>query len=459
MAGGWRRDRPHDVSSSSPSAAADNSRRAVLALAWPIVLANIATPLLALTDTAVIGRVGSTADLGGLALGGLMFNLLYWSFGFLRMGTTGFVAQADGAGDTAAVRAHLLRALLVAQVCGFGLLALQWPLLRAGLALFDASGAVEGVAAQYLGIRLWSAPASLAIVAMMGCLIGLGASRMVLAVQLILNGLNIGLDLLLGVGFGLGIVGVAAGTVLAEWIAAGISLLLVRRSLRARQRDPEPLWPVRRLRNRRGWGELLAANGDIMLRTLCLLFGFAWFTNRGAQFGDTILAANHLLLQFVTFSAYFLDGFANAAESRVGQAIGARRVDWLDAVVRTSSQLAVGTAAALAGGVWLLGPVFIAVLTDIEAVRTTASAFLPWTAVYILLSVGAFQLDGVFIGAGRTRAMRNASLAALLVFLGVSWALTAWQNHGLWTAFVVYVVARAATLLLAYPALRRTAMP
>lgn len=438
-------------------AAADNRPGAILALAWPIVLANIATPLLALTDTAIIGRVGSTADLGGLALGGLMFNLLYWAFGFLRMGTTGFVARADGAGDSVAVRAHLLRALLLAGLCGAGLLLCQWPLLVGGLALFEASGAVESVAAEYLRIRLWSAPASLAIVAMMGCLIGLGASRTVLAVQLVLNGLNITLDLLLGVGFGLGIVGVAIGTVIAEWLAAGLALLLVHRALRARQTDTGPMWPLERLRNRQGWRELLAANGDIMLRTLCLLFGFAWFTNQGAQFGDTVLAANHLLLQFVTFSAYFLDGFANAAESRVGQAIGARRIDWLDAVVRTSCWLAAATAAVLAGTVLLLGPLFIGVLTDLEAVRRTAEAFLPWTSVYILLSVGAFQLDGIFIGASRTRAMRNASLAALLVFLGVSHSLSAWQNLGLWAAFVVYVAARAGTLLVAYPALRRMA--
>lgn len=437
---------------------ADNSRRAILALAWPIVLANIAAPLLALTDTAIIGRIGSTADLGGLALGSLLFNLLYWTFGFLRMGTTGFVANANGRDDSAAVRAHVLRAGLMGLVCGSALTALQVPLLAAGLAVFDASTAVEGVAAQYLQIRLWSAPASLLIVAIMGGLIGLGDSRSVLIVQVLLNSLNIVLDLALGVGLGLGIVGVALGTVIAEWLAAGLALVLLRRVLASRANDDEPLLPLARLRNWAGWRAVLGANGDIMLRTLCLLLGFAWFTNRGAQFGDTVLAANHLLLQFITFSAFFLDGFANAAESRVGAAVGARRVDRLDTVVRHSTQLAVATAAGLAAGVWLLGPSLIGLLTDLPDVREQASAFLPWTAAYVLLSVGAFQLDGIFIGASQTRAMRNASLVAVLIFLALSLALGSWQNLGLWLAFVGYVIARACTLLVAYPSLRRRAI-
>lgn len=437
---------------------ADNSHRAILALAWPIVLANIAAPLLALTDTAIIGRIGTTADLGGLALGSLLFNLLYWTFGFLRMGTTGFVAQANGIDDSAAIRAHLLRAGLLALACGSALVALQWPLLTLGLGAFDASEAVEGVAAQYLQIRLWSAPASLIIVAIMGGLIGLGDSRSVLIVQLLLNGLNIVLDVALGVGLGLGIVGVAIGTVIAEWLAAGLALILLRRVLLADSKDDEPLLPLARLRNWAGWRAVLSANGDIMLRTLCLLLGFAWFTNRGAQFGDSVLAANHLLLQFITFSAFFLDGFANAAESRVGAALGARRVAQLDRVVRNSTQLAIATAALLAGAVWGLGPLIVHALTDLPDVAAVALAYLPWTAVYVLLSVGAFQLDGIFIGASQTRAMRNASLVAVLIFLGLSLTLHSWQNFGLWLAFIGYVVARACTLLVAYPALRRRAI-
>ena len=437
---------------------ADNSRRAILALAWPIVLANIAAPLLALTDTAIIGRIGSTADLGGLALGSLLFNLLYWTFGFLRMGTTGFVANANGRGDSAAVRAQILRAGLMALACGSALTALQLPLLAAGLAVFDASAAVEGVAAEYLSIRLWSTPASLLIVAIMGGLIGLGDSRSVLVVQVVLNGLNIVLDLSLGVGLGLGIVGVAMGTVIAEWLAAGLAVLLLRRVLAARATDDEPLLPLARLRNWAGWRAVLSANGDIMLRTLCLLLGFAWFTNRGAQFGDAVLAANHLLLQFVTFSAFFLDGFANAAESRVGAALGARRVERLDRVVRNSTQLAVATATVLAVCVALFGPLMIDALTDLQQVRDLAKNHLLWTALYVLLSVGAFQLDGIFIGASQTRAMRNASFAAVLIFLALSLLLGSWQNLGLWLAMVGYVVARACTLLVAYPALRRRAM-
>ncbi|WP_019398616.1 MATE family efflux transporter, partial [Pseudoxanthomonas sp. GW2] len=212
--------------------------------------------------------------------------------------------------------------------------------------------------------------------------------------------------------------------------------------------DGEPFLPWARIGDRARLRRTLAANGDIMLRTLCLLGGFGWFARQGAALGDATLAANHLLLQLVSFSAFFLDGFAYVAEAQVGHAVGARDQGRFRRAVRLSSELAAGTAVALAVLLWLGGASVVGLLTTLADVAAVALAHLPWVALYVLLSVAAFQLDGIFIGATRTRQMRNAGLASLAVFLLVQWPLTAaWGNHGLWAAFVVFVVARALALL------------
>jgi MATE family multidrug resistance protein len=425
-------------------------------LAWPLILANSTVPLLGLVDTAVIGHTGRSVDLGAIALGALIFNVLFWGFGFLRMGTTGFAAQADGAGDELEVRAVLGRAVLLAAAIGLGLILLQAPIASATLRLLGASPAVEGITRGYILTRIWGAPASLALYAVMGLLIGLGHSGRLLRVQLLLNGLNMLLDVLFAGLLGWGARGIALGTAVAEWLAVAYAGWITLRLLAGRRRAVGPFWPWRRIVDPARLRQTLAANGDIMLRTLLLLFGFAWFMDRSARFGDGVLAGNHILLQFVSFSAFFLDGFAYATETLVGRAMGAGRRDLLDAAVRTASRLAAGTAAALAMGIVVLGPWAVAALTDLAEVRAAAQRYLPYAAVYVLLAVAAFQLDGIFIGATRTRAMRNASLAAIVAFLAASWPLVEWAgNDGLWAAFIVFVVARALALGAYYPALRR----
>jgi len=433
------------------------SRGSVFRIAWPIILANAAVPLLGLVDTAVIGNVGTVADLGAIALGALIVSFLLWGFGFLRMGAAGFVAQAAGAGEEAEVRAALGRSLLLAIGIGTTLLVLQLPLVWLALRLFGASEAVESLSREYLHLRIWGAPASLALFALTGCLIGLGRSRTLLALQLLLNGLNILLDVVFAGLLGWGVRGIALGTAIAEWLTLAVALWLVVRLLRSRQADAEALWPWPRIRDAAKLARTLGANADIMLRTLLMLFAFGWFTNEGAAFGDRVLAANHVLLQLISFSAYFLDGHAFAAEALVGQALGARRVAQFDLAVRRSSELAAATAVVLAALLYAGGGLCVKVLTDLPSVRETAAAYLPHAALYVLVSVAAFQLDGIFIGATRTRAMRNASAASVAVFL-LAWALLvpAFGNDGLWNAFIVYVVARAVTLGLAYPALRRS---
>lgn len=437
------------------TAAETLTRRAVLRDAWPIILANAAVPMLGLVDTAVMGHFGTTADLGALALGALLFNFVYWSFGFLRMGTTGFVAQAAGAGDEPEVRATLARGMLLATGLGLALLVLQWPLARAYFGLMDGSAAVQSAAAEYFHARIWGAPAALGLYAISGLLIGLGRSRELLTVQLLLNGLNAALDVWFAGGLGLGARGIGLGTAIAEWTTLGVAGAVAWRVLRARHTDAAPFLAWARIVDAARLRKMLATNGDILVRTLCLLFAFAWFAKTGAGFGDAPLAANHLLLQLVAFSAFFLDGFAFVAEARVGVAWGARDRARFGRAVRLTSELAAGAALLLALAILVLGDAAVAVLTSLPDVRALATAFLPWAALYVLLSVAAFQLDGVFIGTTQTRAMRQAGLLSLGVFLLAAWPATAlWGNHGLWAAFVLFVVARAVALLPHYRRMR-----
>lgn len=441
-----------------PARAPSHAR--IFAIAWPIIGANIAQPLLGLVDTAVIGRLGEVTDLGAIALGALIFSLLYWTFGFLRMGTTGFTAQADGAGDTAEVRATLARALLLAGLLSLFLLVLQWPIGVLALWVFDASAAVEAVTAEYFAVRIWGAPAALGLFAVYGSLIGLGRTRELLVVQVAMNSLNIVLDLVFAGVLGWGVAGIALGTAISEWLALALGLTLVWRGLRARHTDAEAFWPAARIARLADGLAMLRANTDIMIRTLAMLVCFAAFTNAGARFGDAVLAANHILLQFITFSAFFLDGYAFAAESLVGRAIGQRRRDVFDAAVRRTTHFAIATALALAATILLLGETVVHALTTLPAVRDNAVAFLPWTAGYVAVSFAAFQLDGIFIAATRTRAMRNASLVAAAVFGVLAWWWTGIAgNTGLWAAFTVYVIARAVALGAVYPRLRAAVGP
>jgi len=429
------------------------TRASVARQAWPIILANAALPALGLVDTAVIGHFGSEVDLGALALGSLLFNFIYWTFVFLRMSTTGFVAQAHGAGDDAGVRATLARSVLLGLALGVAVIAVQLPLGWLYFGLVDGSAAVEAVASEYYLARVWGAPAALALYAYSGALIALGKSRALLGVHLFLNGLNAALDIWFAAGLGMGARGIGFGTAIAEWTTCILATLILVRLLRRRHQDGAPFLVWRQILDPALVRASLQANGNIMLRTLCLLAGFGFVTNQSARFGDVTLAANHVLLQFVSFSAFFLDGFAYVAEAQVGAAVGSRDQGRFRRVVRLTSELAFATAAILAAGVFLFGPRILELLTSLPDVTAAAATYLPWAALYVFFSVGAFQLDGVFIGATRTREMRNAGLVAVSIFLAAALPLVdLFGNHGLWGAFVLFVIARGATLL---PSFRR----
>ena len=425
--------------------------------AWPIILANASVPLLGLVDTAVIGNIGSVEDLGAIAFGALIFSFVYWSFGFLRMGTTGFTAQAAGAGDVTEVRAVLGRALFMSVSLGILLIFLQWPIRLIAFSLLGGTESVEILASDYFQIRIWGAPATLTNFALMGLLVGLGLSKSLLLVQLFLNTLNILLDVWFAAILELGVAGIALGTVLAEWMTVFLAGWLIFRKLRQSKRPTEAFWPKVRILDKSMLMKTLSANADIMIRTLLLVFSFAFFVNQSARFGDVLLAANHILLQLISFAAFFLDGYAFVVEALTGSAIGAKQLSRFDLAVRRSTVLALVTAIGLAAVTWFWGEAAIGLLTDLTEVRLAAGSMLIFAAVYIICSFAAFQLDGVFIGASFTREMRNAAILSLLIFLLAWWFLERnFGINGLWWAMIIYVIARAGALLMYFPLLRHS---
>jgi len=421
-------------------------------LAGPIMLSNVSTPLLGAVDTAVVGHLPDPAYIGGVALGAVIFNFLYWGFGFLRMGTTGFTAQAYGAADRAEIGATLVRPLLLAAGLGLALIALQDPIGLLAQKLIEGSAQVKSYADIYYRIRIWSAPAALANYAILGWLLGTQRPRTALALQIGLNGINIALDLVFVLGLGWDVAGVASATLVAE-IAAALAGLAVALRIASRI-GGGPDW-ARVLRRERLLA-LLRVNADIFVRTLCLVAAFAYFTAQGARMGDVPLAANAILMNLQQFMAYGLDGFAHAAEILAGGAIGAGSRSAFREVVRITSAWAVATAAAVAAIYAALGPLIVAAFTAIPEVRAAAAGYLPWMILSPLVSVWSFQLDGIFIGATRTAEMRNAMLLSLALFLGACRLLVpALGNDGLWLAFVLFMAARALTLGAFFPRLAR----
>ncbi|AUN93597.1 MATE family efflux transporter [Pseudazoarcus pumilus] len=427
------------------------THRSVLALAVPVMLSNVSTPLIGIVDTAVVGQIPDPAHIGAVAVAALVFTFVFWAFGFLRMGTTGLTAQALGARDGDELLACLGRAMLIAGVVGAGLIALQWPIRETAFALLDGSERVEALAREYFDIRIWAAPMTLANYALLGWFIGQGRSGTALVLQLTLNLSNVALDLLFVLGLGMGVAGVALGTLLAESIAAVIGLGVAW----VHARGVDGRLSRARLLDAARLARTLAVNRDIMIRSMALIFVLLWFVAQGARQGEVVLAANAVLMHFIATASYFLDGLAFAAEALVGRAVGAARRALLDSAVFLTTFWAVLLAGVLSLAFLLAGPLAIDVLTVDPATRLAAREHLAWAAMAPLIGVWAFQLDGIFIGATRSAEMRNAMLASLAIFLAAWWALRGWGNHGLWAAYHVCYVARALTLGRYYPRLTR----
>ncbi|NTT85522.1 MATE family efflux transporter [Tabrizicola fusiformis] len=427
----------------------DITHRRVLKIAVPVVLSNVTVPLLGAVDTAVIGQLGQAAPLGAVGLGAVVLATLYWAFGFLRMSTSGLAAQARGAGDGAEQAAVLLRAMIVAMAAGLLLILAQALLFGAALHLAPASAEVEGLARQYLTIRIWGAPATIAVYALTGWLIGMERTRGVLWLQLLQNGMNIALDLWFVLGLGWGVPGVAFATLLAEWSGLIFALWLARDVLGAALRPA-----LARLGDRLALRRMFTASRDIMIRTILLQLCFTTFIFLGAREGDVTLAANQVLLQFLEITAYALDGFAIAAETLVGQAVGARALAPLRQATRISMQWGFGGAALMSVAFLIAGGPIIDLMTTAPDVREAARHYLPWLIAAPLIGVASWIYDGIFIGALMTREMLRAMfLSVLLYTLAVVALPLAMGNHGLWAALMVLNAARGLTMRAAFPRL------
>lgn len=428
------------------------TNRSVLAIAVPMTLAYLTTPLLGLVDTAVIGQFGDAALLGGLAAGALIFDVVFTSFNFLRSGTTGLVAQAFGRGDTLEEQAVFWRAMLIAVAVGVVLAALA-PLVSLGGQWFiHAEPRVNQAMDAYIRVRLLGAPFALINYAILGYVLGRGEGGFGLLLQLVLNGVNIVLSILLGLKLGWGVEGVAWGTVSGEFVAMLLGLAILCRRFRAM-----PHLAKSRVLDLSAFLHMMALNRDIMIRSFSLLAAFALFTRQGAQFGTVTLAANAVLMNFFLVSGYFLDGFATAAEQLAGRAVGARAEIQFRRAVRLTLLWGFGLAATATLVLMFAGDGLIGIITTSPEVRDAAALYMPWAAFTALSGVLAFEMDGVFIGATWSRDMRNMMLLSLIAFVCALLMLTPFGNHGLWAALHLFLLMRGISLFTLLQRRMRTA--
>ena len=429
------------------------THRRVLSIALPIVISNATVPILGAVDTGVIGQLGGAAPIGAVGIGAIILGALYWIFGFLRMGTVGLTSQALGGGDAQEVRALFFRSIGTGVLAGMAFITFQIPIFAGAFWIAPASAEVEDLAQAYMSIRVWSAPAAIAIYGLSGWLIAQERTRAVLMVQLFMNMTNIILDFWFVLGLGLGVEGVAVATLIAEWGGLGLGLYLCRQVFRGLALS---LW--QQIVNRRRLIHMMQVNGDILIRSVLLQAGFVSFLFFGAELGDVTLAANQVLLQFVYLASYAMDGFVFAAESLVGQAMGARAVAQLRRGASVTAVWAFGSALVLATGFWIVGPFVIDVMAKDPTVQEAARLYLPHMVAAPLLGALAWMLDGVFIGATRTQDMRNMMILSFLGYCGlVLLLLPSFGNHGLWMAMNGFFILRGVSLAFRYPALERVA--
>ncbi|MBD9373946.1 MATE family efflux transporter [Rhizobium sp. ARZ01] len=427
------------------------THRLVLSIAIPMTLGFLTTPLLGLTDTAVAGRLGSADALAGLAVGAVLFDLILGSFNFLRASTTGLVAQAFGRGDRSEEQAIFWRSLAIAICCGL-LIALASPLLlKAGLMLMAPPPGVAEATITYFAIRILAGPMALANYAILGFVLGRGQGTTGLLLQAIINGMNITLSIVLGLGYGWGVAGIAIGALIGETTGMLVGLVLVLYRFQRADRPPKgSIFAVVRMK------ALFALNRDIMIRTFVLLAAFTLMTRIGSSFGPLALAANAVLMNIFLVAGYYLDGLANAAEQIVGRAIGADYRPAFDRAVRLTMVWSFGMGAATALLFLIVGTDIIALLTTTESVRAEAASYLPWAALTAITGALAFQMDGVYIGATWSRTMRNMMLMAFLGYLAALVIFVPlFGNHGLWLSLNLFLAFRGVFLAARVPKLAR----
>lgn len=423
-----------------------------------MIISSVSVPLVGLVGTGVLGNLEDEVYLAAVAAAVQVFSILFVGLNFLRMGTTGITAQAHGsltrdpAGSTA-IRQSLGEAVVMALVLGVLIILLQVPIANAAFGLIGAEPDVTRYAREYFFIRVWSAPAALFNFAALGWLLGMQNARGPLLITLVINLTNVTLDLWFVLGLGLKVQGVATGALLAELAGAGAAGWLLVRELR---RHPGN-WSGTRLLDLNSYRALLRINGNLFVRTLALMFTFAFVTVQGARMGSVFLAANALLMNFQWLTAYALDGIANAAEALVGKAIGARDQEGLRRAVRRTLAWSLGFGTLFSLAFWLAGPAIVRTLTSLPEIRSAALEYLPWMILLPLISVWSFFYDGVFVGATLSREMRVVmTTTALLVFIPVWFFTRDLGNHGLWLAFTAFMVVRGLGMHLWFNRLKET---
>ena len=429
------------------------TNKRVLGIAIPIVLSNATVPILGAVDTGVVGQLGEAAPIGAVGIGAVILSALYWIFGFLRMGTTGLAAQALGAGDRAESAALLSRALLIAATAGSALILLQIPLFWGAFKLAPASAEVETLALSYMQIRICSAPAAIAIYGITGWLVAQERTRGILLIQLVMNGTNILLDLVFVLGFGWGVEGVAIATLIAEYGGLAIGLWLCRGVFAGTDwRSRARVFDVARLR------QMAVVNSAILIRSVLLQAIFVSFLFWGSDFGDVQLAANQILLQFLFITSYAQDGFAFAAEALVGQALGARKRAALRRAAKLSLLWGFGTCIGLSFVFAVFGPFITDVMATSPDVRAASRVYLIYMVLAPLVGCLAWMMDGIFIGATRSRDMRNMMIiSATFYFVTIVPLMNTFENHGLWIGLLLSFAVRGITLTWRYPALEAQA--
>ncbi len=428
----------------------ENWNRKTWRLAGPVILSNMSVPLLGAVDIAVVGHLPGPHYVGAVAIGALIFSLIYHIMNFLRMGTTGLTAQALGRGDTTEVRAWLARAAMLGGGISLAIIALQTPLLWASIHVIKPSEDVAALASAYFLVRVWGAPAALGMYALTGWFFGIQNTRAALILQIFMNGLNIALDLVFVLGLDWGVVGVAAATVIAEFAAMALGIFLVRREL-ARIGGQ---WDTSQLRDTGRLKRMVQVNSDIFLRSIGVQIALVVFKSTSARMGDVELAANAILLNLSFFMVYGLDGFANAVEALAGEAIGARNRHRFREAVFATTLWAVICAALFSAVYVFAGPYILDIMTNVPEVRATASQYLGWVIAMPLVSVWCFHLDGIFIGATWTKEMRDSMAISVIIYvISVLLSVPAFGNHGLWFSFLLFMAMRGITLGLRYPGL------
>lgn len=430
--------------------AGQSPHRVVWAIAAPAILANSSAPLVGLVDTWAIGHLPSAIHLAAVGLGSIIFNYIFWAFGFLRMGTTGLVAQAHGAGDTNQLSAEVLRSSLLALSLGVCMLLFQEIILVLSLKAMAPPPEVQAVTTEYFRIRIWAAPATLLVYALTGVLFGLARTRIILVLQLILNLTNAALNLVFVIGLDMGVPGVALGTLIAQWLTAAAALWIVARlvgiSLLANALGSGQTWLLSRFRR------IMLLNGFIFIRTILLMTALALIMRIAARLGPAEMAASHVINQYLLLISLGLDGFAHAAEALAGKAWGQRsRADFRRWVVLTT-QWSFIASLAYAGFFWLAGNSITALLTDLESVRQIVAGLMPLVAALPVVSVWCYQFDGIFIGATAAVAMMTTMAVAFAAYLLVLDPMTrVWGLSGLWGAVILFMAVRGVSQAAWYP--------